>query len=374
MSKVHLALSRYQTSPEFRDSIERQTNEMVSTELNRCDHEWHAAVASVKDTVAVLERACDAFLNKTHVTPSGAVAQLVDRIVVTASDEAERAAEHVRSELGLQLAGARALADRLEGELNAARGELVTTQERFDAEHVGRTRAEAERQDAQTRCEQMAVERESELQRHRTDLETRRRELESISQQLESARAERDALTGVIQTIQRNIQQAIATAAAPADSAPAQRPTSGGQANVAPPPHPAGAAPERTLATAVPLATPPATPKDATAPQIQSRASEPVSDSDATLAPYVEELLKTAERKHNEDLESGLLPFEAADRLTSNLRDARSQVMQKMGAVYTEAASVFEAQLMRLIDMHGATTFGRHLGIAAYELDLAKAS
>jgi hypothetical protein len=29
---------------------------------------------------------------------------------------------------------------------------------------------------------------------------------------------------------------------------------------------------------------------------------------------------------------------------------------------------------MRLIDKHGATTFGRHLGIAAYELDAAKAS
>ena len=58
----------------------------------------------------------------------------------------------------------------------------------------------------------------------------------------------------------------------------------------------------------------------------------------------------------------------------SNLRDARDQFMQNIGGVYTESASVFEEQLMRLVDKHGATTFGRHLGIAAYELDAAKAS
>jgi hypothetical protein len=329
-------------------------------------------VASVKDTVAVLERTCDAFLSKTHMTPSGAVAPLVDRIVKTATDEAERAAERVRSEIGLQLASAQALADRLEGELNGARGELVTTRERFDAEHVARTRAEAERQDAQTLYEQMAVERESELQRQRTDLETRRRELESLSQQLESARAERDTLTVVLQTVQTTIQEAIVTAVVPASSAPAQWATSECRANMAP--HPAGVAPERTLVTAIPHAAPLATPNDATAVQIQPRASEPASESDSTLAPYVESLLNTAERKHHEDLESGLLPFEAADRLTSNLRDARDQVVQNMGALYTEAASVFETHLMRLIDTQGATTFGRHLGIAAYELDHARAS
>ena len=55
--------------------------------------------------------------------------------------------------------------------------------------------------------------------------------------------------------------------------------------------------------------------------------------------------------------------------MTANLRDARDQIVQNMGALYTEAASVFDKQLMRLSDKHGATTFGRHLGIAAYELD-----
>ena len=372
MSRVHLALSRYQTNPELRGAVERQATELVSTELNRCDHEWHVAVASVKETVAVLERTCDAFLSKTHTTPSGAAAHLVDRIVKTATDEAERAVECVRSEVGLQLASAQALADRLEDELSVARGELITTRERFDSEHVARTRAEAERQNAQTLYQQMAVERASELQRQTADLETRRRDLESLSQELESARAERDALTAVLQTVQSTIKEAIVTAVVPASSAPAQSAPSECRANVTA--HPAGVAPERTPVTAIPLAAPLATPNDATGLEIQPPASEPASESGSTLAPYVEGLLKTAERKHNEDLEAGLLPFEAADRLTSNLRDARDEFVQNMGALYTEAALVFETQLMRLIDMHGATTFGRHLGIAAYELDPAKAS
>jgi len=372
MSKVHLALSRYQANPELRDSIERHASELVSSELNRCDDDWHAAVASVKDTVAVLERTFDAFLSKTHMTPSGTIAHLVDRIVKTATDEAERAAERVRSEAALQLASAQALADRLEGELNVARGELITTRERFDTEHVARTRAEAERQDARTHYEQMAVERESELQRQRADLETRRRECEAFSQHLESAWAEREALTAVLQSVQSTIQHAIVTAVVPGSPVRAQGATSDGRSNVAP--YPTDVAPELTSVSVVPLTAPLATAHDAPDLHIEPRVSESASESDSNLAPFVERLLQTAERKHHQDLESGLLPFEAADRLTSNLREARDQFVQSMGALYTEAATVFETQLMRLIDRHGATTFGRHLGIAAYELDDAKAS
>jgi hypothetical protein len=372
MSKVHLALSRYNTSPELRDSVARQAGELVSSELNRCDQEWHAAVASVKDTVAVLERTCDAFLSKTHMTPSGAIQHLVDRIVKTASDEAERAAELVRAEAGLQLARAEALTDRLEAELNVARGELTTTRQRFEAEHVARTRAEAEWHGAQAQYDQLVIERESELQGQRADLEARRRECETLSQHLESARAEREALTAVLQTVRNTIQQAIVATDVPASSIQGHRATGDRQAADAP--HTPGVAAERTTVSAGPLAAPPAEPRNAPALRIPPRASEQGAESDSTLAAHVERLLEAAERKHHDDLESGLRPFEAADRLTSNLRDARDQFVQNIGAVYTQSASVFEEQLMRLVDKHGATTFGRHLGIAAYELDAAKAS
>jgi hypothetical protein len=372
MSKVHLALSRYKTSPELRDSIERQAGELVSSELNRCDEEWHADVVSLQDTVAVLERKCDAFLSKAHMTPSGAIQHLMDRIVKTASDEAERAAELVRAEAGLQLAGAEALTNRLEAELNVARGELTTTRERFDAEHVARTRAEAEWHGAQAQYDQLAMERESELQHQRADLEAHRRECEALSQHLESARIEREALTAVLQTVRNTIQQAIVTTDVPASSIQGDWATGNRRPDVAP--HTPGVAAERTPVSARPLAAPLAGPSNATALRIQPRASEQGPEPDSTLTPHVERLLEAAERKHHDDLESGLRPFEVADRLTSNLRDARDQFVQNIGGVYTEAASIFEEQLMRLVDKHGATTFGRHLGIAAYELDAAKAS
>ena len=372
MSKVHLALSRYKTSPELRDSIERQAGEFVSSELNRCDEEWHAAVASVKDTVAVLERTCDGFLSKTHMTPSGAIQHLVDRIVKTASEEAERAAELVRAEARLQLASAEALTNRLEAELNIARGELITTRQQFDAEHVARTRAEAEWHGAQAQYDQLSMERESELQRQQADLEARRRECEALSQHLESARAESEALTAVLQTVRTTIQQAIVTTDVPASAIQGHWATGDRRPDVAP--HTPGVAAERTSVSAGPLPAPLAGPGNAPALPISPHASEQVAEPDSTLAAHVEKLLEEAERKHHDDLESGLRPFEAADRLMSNLRDARDQFVQNIGGVYTESASVFEEQLMRLVDKHGATTFGRHLGIAAYELDAARAS
>jgi hypothetical protein len=372
MSKVHLALSRYKTTPELRDSIERQAGELVSSELNRCDEEWHAAVASVKDTVAVLERTCDAFLSKTHMTPSGEIQHLVDRIVKTAAEEAERAAELVRAEAGQKLASAEELTDRLQAELNVARGELITTRQRFDAEHVARTRAEAEWHGAQAQYDQLAMERECQLQRQRADLEARRGECEALSQQLESARAEREALTAVLQTVRNTIQQAIVATDVPASSIQGHSATGDRQPDVVP--HTPVVAAEPTPVSAGPLAAPVGGPRDAAALAIAPRASAQGAESDSTLAAHVERLLEAAERKHHDDLESGLRPFEAADRLTSNLRDARDQFVQNIGGVYTEPASVFETLLMRLIDKHGATTFGRHLGIAAYELDAAKAS
>jgi hypothetical protein len=371
MSKVHLALSRYKTSPELRDAIEREAGQLVSSELNRCDDEWQAAVASVKDTVAVLERTCDAFLSKTHLTPSGAIAHLVDRIVKTASDEAERAAAQVRAEAGSQLASAEALANRLEAELNAAHSELITTRERLDAEHAARTRAEAEWRGMQAQYDKVAAERESELQRQAANLEARRRECEALSQQLEAARVEREALTAVLQTVRSTIQQAIVTADIPPSSVRGQWATGERRPDVAPHTH-AGAG-DRAPVNAGPLADTLATASNAAAIPIQQPTPDGGAESDSALARYVESLLEAAERKHHADLASGLLPFEVADRLTANLREARDQFVQNMGDLYTEAACVFEKQLMRLSDKHGASTFGRHLGIAAYELNAAKA-
>ena len=245
-------------------------------------------------------------VGKDDLMPSGAVSHFVDRIVKTATDEAERAAERVRSEAGLQLASAQASANRLEGELDVARGELIATRERFDAEHLARTRAEAAWKDAQTHYDQMIAARESELQRQRTDLERRRQECETLLQQLESARAEREALTAVLQTVQSAIQRAMKVG--PVNSAPKPSATSDRAENAAP--HPLGVGSERTPVLSGREAAPLATRNDATGRQPVPSAAEAVAGLDPTLTAYVASLLGWRNGCTAQDLESGLGPAE----------------------------------------------------------------
>ena len=73
MSLVHLAMSRYSVTPEFREAIEKQANELVTNELERCDDDWRSALLSLRETVAALERAYDVIVNRGHTTPSGAL-------------------------------------------------------------------------------------------------------------------------------------------------------------------------------------------------------------------------------------------------------------------------------------------------------------
>ena len=150
--------------------------------------------------------------------------------------------------------------------MNIARGELITTRQQFDAEHVARTRAEAEWHGAQAQYDQLSMERESELQRQQADLEARRRECEALSQHLESARAESEALTAVLQTVRTTIQQAIVTTDLPASAIQGHWATGDRRPDVAP--HTPGVAAERTSVSAGPLPAPLAGP--ATPPPSQS--------------------------------------------------------------------------------------------------------
>jgi hypothetical protein len=99
-----------------------------------------------------------------------------------------------------------------------------------------------------------------------------------------------------------------------------------------------------------------------------------VEPSDPALTAYVESLLDAAETRYREDLESGLLPLDVVERLTANLRHACDQFMDRAGRPQNGKASLFETALMRLVDMRGSSAFGRHLGIAAYELFLPRPS
>ena len=366
MSLVHLAMSRYSVTPEFREAIERQANELVTNELGRCDDEWRSALLSLRETVAALERAYDVIVNRGHTTPSGALSLHVEGMLETAAEEVDRASEHVLAETRLQLGQSHARAERLDAELGVARDELTDTRAKLDAERTARARAEVETADNRVRYERTLAEREADLRRQAAELDAQRHECATLTQQLGAVRAGNQNLLGVLQTIHGSIGR-VMTSVLPAGSEGAGEghgPSGGSGA----------AGPEDTVSEPEP-ARPAVASADPAAADASARHAAPppagasgVHGGDPALATYAATLLDAAESSYREDLESGLVPLDVVERLTSNLRRARDLFAQHAGHLQNGQASLFETTVMRLVDTRGGTAFGRHLGIAAYEL------
>ena len=366
MSLVHVALARYTATPEFSEAIQRQASELVTSELGQCDDEWRGAVLSLRETVAALERACDAVLSRAHPVPSGAVALHVEGILETAADEAARAAEHAQVETRVQLGRLQTLAERLEADLGVARDELTQAREGLSAERTARTRVEAESADARTRYEQAIGERDAELRRQAAKLDAQRQECATLSQQLAAVRSGNGSLLTMLQTMHGQIGRVMTSVLQAAPDAAGD----GISTDVWP-----GAAHTEAAAPEQPPLGPIGGPAAEAAPaggaghrEVQPPVAPIAEPSDSALSAYVASLLDTAETKYREDLESGLLPLDVVERLTSNLRHARDLFVDRAGCLQNGQASLFETVLMRLVDTRGGTAFGRHLGIAAYQL------
>jgi hypothetical protein len=366
MSVVHLAMSRYSVTPEFREAIERQANELVTNELGRCDDDWRSALLSLRETVAALERAYDVIVNRGHTTPSGALSLHVDGMLETAAEEVDRASEHVLAETRLQLGQAHARAERLDAELGVARDELTDTRARLDAERTARARAELESTDARARYEQTLAEREADLRRQAAELDAQRHECATLTQQLAAVRAGNQSLLGMLQTFHGQIGRVMTSVlqAGSEGTGEGHGTTAGsGAARTE-----AVAAEQAPARPAVAPAEPAAADASAWHPAPPPSGASAVHCDDPALATYATTLLDAAESSYREDLESGLVPLDVVERLTSNLRRARDLFAQHAGHLQNGHASLFETTVMRLVDTRGGTAFGRHLGIAAYEL------
>jgi hypothetical protein len=366
MSLVHLAMSRYSVTPEFREAIERQANELVTNELGRCDDDWRSALLSLRETVAALERAYDVIVNRGHTTPSGALSLHVEGMLETAAEEVDRASEHVLAETRLQLGQSHARAERLDAELGLARDELTDTRARLDAERTARARAEVESADARARYEQTLAERETDLRRQAAELDAQRHECATLTQQLAAVRAGNHNLLGVLDTIHGQIGR-VMTSVLQAGSEGAGNGHGTGADS--------GGTRSEDVASEQASARPGIAPAEPAAADVSARHAAPppvaasaVHGSDPVLATYATTLLDAAETSYREDLESGLVPLDVVERLTSNLRRARDLFAQHAGHLQNGHASLFETTVMRLVDTRGGTAFGRHLGIAAYEL------
>jgi hypothetical protein len=70
---------------------------------------------------------------------------------------------------------------------------------------------------------------------------------------------------------------------------------------------------------------------------------------------------------YGSDMTSGKQNIEIVERLTENLRCARETFVRRLAstAVGESGSDIFEERMNTLIDVRGASPFGRHLSIAA---------
>jgi hypothetical protein len=121
----------------------------------------------------------------------------------------------------------------------------------------------------------------------------------------------------------------------------------------------------RTSAEAAPMASSPAPVSRALKLVGSTNASGAGSPTD--LAEYVTQMLDEIERIYWADSGSDLTPAELLDRLTANIRYARDAFSRRSGGAPGSAA-LLEQHVSTLLETKAETSFGRHLGFAAYDL------
>jgi hypothetical protein len=273
--------------------------------------EWRRTLDAVKETLTTLGRTCESAI-ETH---ESGVAVLIERLVESATAEAEAAAQQTRAQAQIEIAELQAVLDRHQADLQVERDTLKSAKSQVQA-----LRAESDAQKA---------------------------ELSLVRQQLETEKAERAKLMATFQTVQRALSFAQSGDVAlepvtPAESRPQDKP---------------------------------ADLRSDAAPARADHQSSPVADAQVLVVEphpeaveYVKRLLDEAEAMYLADLKSGRSPVEVVDRLTGILRYARDLVVKRGGFGECDAARLFEHQITLLLDSKAETSFGRHLSISAYAL------
>jgi vacuolar-type H+-ATPase subunit I/STV1 len=279
----------------------------ILDEIRKQHREWRGTLGQLR---GMLDSADHAFSSIVETQEAE-----VGRLVQVLSERAEDVAQRIRAEAAIEIAQLQAVVERHEVDLESAREALRSATEQVAAERSGRRQAEQERDEAGAN-------------------------LADLTQQLEGVRAERARLANALTTIREAVSQAPA-----ADDAwdEAERAVSRLQEPMA------EYAPEVTLyeSSAVEEAVP----------------SAPV---DPELADHVKRLLDQAKVMYLADMKSGAPPVEVVDRLTSLLRYSRDLLLLRSPDNATAAVDAFNAGVTLLLDAEAASTFGRHLSIAAF--------
>jgi hypothetical protein len=243
----------------------------------------------------------------------------------------------------------------------AARDAFEAARDAFETEHSTRARIEAAHDKECTAREQMVSAYESRLQAVNAELDAMRAEFIGLKQQLEVEATERARLIAAL----RSVRQACASAEPQRDIAGA-------------PDRPSAASPdpcasenddtakasiqksdERTFASIAPVV-------DRHLKLVASSEVAPV-DAPPHLLEYFKELFEQIDAMYQVD-QQARASLEVVERLAANLRYARDVFVQRARSEGLNGATLFEQELSRKLDEVGATSLGRHLAIAAYEL------
>lgn len=324
----------------------------IRQEVSGWHTEWRRTLETVRTTLAGLEQACESAID----TQQAEAASLIDRLVQDAAADAATAAatlERAQSEISDLQQGSMVLQATVE-KVQAALSDEQDTVKRLNAQLeldvAARVRAETERDELRRECKDRVAAAEAQAEALRAKLQAQKAELSSALQQLDAAVIERSKLASTFRLVQRalalnvleNIAEPAEDGARTADSRPE------------PDPH------SRPADLGVAHATP------ATVVEAAADPHSPLIAAPVEAVEDVERVLAQIEVLYLEDVASGRSGLELADRLTASIRHARSVIASRWSAGDFDPQALFDHLIGLLLSREAATSFGRHLSIAAY--------
>jgi hypothetical protein len=273
---------------------------------------------------------------------------------VALSDLREQARQ--RSELTDSVRQLEIQIEELRGKLQAEEQNAKTAALECEKERFARARAEAVSEEAQTLREQLVSAHESRLRAVQAELDAERAQIGRLKQRLEKEDSDRAKLLTALKTV----QQACALADSSSESSMVSRGRAEGPADHESDTPAAGA---ETCVSCFPDATE-AGPKL----KLVAPSQQPAVDAPPELIERVKQLFDQVDEMYRVDCKAHPSP-KLVEILTANLRYAHGAFAREVGSDHGMAETLFKQELSARLDAHGATSLGRHLAIAAYELE-----
>jgi len=299
---------------------------------------------------------------------SGKLLQDITAAVAAAIAETETSAQQamaeerekfdiVEQELHRQLSAA---LDDLEKQRDDSRA----VKNQYTIERAARARAEEWLAAAQATQSEMAAGYTERIRAVEAEIESARREARRLADELEAASAERTRLSALLESI-RSAVGAVMPPPDPGPSASIHTEASHASSSASEAPHAEGAS--------EPQASTEPAPSDSDRSLAFIARPAPAADSsraapDPALRHAATQLLDQVETSYHQDVQSLQSPFDVVNHLVMQLRTSRELFLMRFSNDKAAADEEFDRQISWLLDARGATSFGRHLGIAWHEM------